>query len=128
MAAHPVVHIEIPAKDTKGLAQFYRDLFGWELHHEPSVDYWMFRAEGGPGGGFVKVGETDPSSHMQYKPDSLLVYVDSDDIEADLAKIESLGGRTVLTKTEIPGTGWFAIFTDPTGNHLALYTAMQPQS
>ena len=125
MAAHPIVHIEIPANDTKGLAQFYADMFGWEFRHEPSVDYWMFRAAGGPGGGFVKVGETDPSSHMQYKPNSLLVYVDSDDIDADLAKAESLGGKTVLTKTEIPATGWFGIFTDPTGNNVALYTAMQ---
>jgi len=128
MAAHPIVHIEIPAKDTKGLAQFYADMFGWELRHEPSVDYWMFRAGGGPGGGFVKAGETDASGNMHYKPDSLLVYLDSDDIDADLAKIESLGGKVVQPKMEIPQTGWFAIFTDPSGNHLALYTAMQPQS
>ena len=128
MAAHPIVHIEIPANNTKELAKFYADLFGWELRHAPEVDYWMFDGAGGPGGGFVKAGDTDPSSHMQYKPDSLLVYVDSDDIDADLAKAESLGGKTVLTKTEIPQTGWFGIFTDPTGNHVALFTSMRPQS
>ena len=33
-----------------------------------------------------------------------------------------LGASTLVPKTEIPGTGWFAIFTDPTGNRMALYT------
>ena len=117
MAAHPIVHIEIPATDTKGSAKFYADMFGWELQHDSNFDYWMFRADGGPGGGFVKVGETDPSAHM-----------DSDDIDADLAKVESLGGKIVQPKTEIPHTGWFGIFTDPTGNRVALFTSMMPAS
>jgi predicted enzyme related to lactoylglutathione lyase len=128
MAAHPIVHIEIPANNTKEAAQFYADMFGWELQHAPNFDYWMFRAGDGPGGGFVKIGETDATNQGQYKPDSLLVYVDSDDIDADLAKVESLGGKTLVPKTEIPGTGWFGIFTDPSGNRVALYTNMQPQS
>ena len=128
MAAHPIVHIEIPANDTKGLAKFYADMFGWELQHDSNFDYWMFRADGGPGGGFVTTGDTDPSGHMEYKPDSLLVYVDSDDIDADLAKVESLGGKVVMPETEIPHTGWFGIFTDPTGNRVALFTSMMPAS
>ncbi|MBV9707198.1 MAG: VOC family protein, partial [Chloroflexi bacterium] len=41
---------------------------------------------------------------------------------ASLAKVEELGGKTVRSKTEIPNTGWFAIFTDPTGNTIALFT------
>ena len=52
----------------------------------------------------------------------MLVYVGTDDIEASLAKAESLGGSTIVPKTEIPGQGWFAVFTDPTGNRMALYT------
>jgi predicted enzyme related to lactoylglutathione lyase len=32
-----------------------------------------------------------------------------------------------MPKTEIPGTGWFAIFSDPTGVTLALYTGMANQ-
>jgi predicted enzyme related to lactoylglutathione lyase len=26
---------------------------------------------------------------------------------------------------EIPETGWFALFTDPTGNQIGLYTPME---
>ncbi len=57
----------------------------------------------------------------------MLIYLSSDDIDADLGKVGSLGGATVVPKTEIPQTGWFAIFTDPTGNRIGLYTAMAGQ-
>ncbi|MGI8589076.1 MAG: VOC family protein [Chloroflexia bacterium] len=126
MAAQPIVHVEIPAKDTAATAKFYADAFGWELEHAPNFDYWMFRpASGGPGGGFVS---TDPSTENPYppKPSEVLIYINSDDIDADLAKIESLGGKSLGPKMEIPQTGWFAVFTDPAGNKVALYKAMQP--
>jgi len=57
----------------------------------------------------------------------LLLYIGTDDIDASLAKVEAHGGKTVLPKTEIPGIGWFAIFTDQTGNRLALFTARDQQ-
>jgi uncharacterized protein len=81
----------------------------------------QFAAEGGPGGGFVEVAGNAP---IPYKPDSLLVYVSTDDIEATLAKVESLGGKTVLAKTEIPQMGWWAVFSDPTGNRVGLFSGM----
>ncbi len=68
------------------------------------------------------------SAPIQYKPDSLLVYVSTDDIDATLAKVESLGGKTVLPKTEIPQMGWWAVFADPTGNRIGLFTGMGRQS
>jgi len=57
--------------------------------------------------------------------DRLLVYLATDDIDATLATVEAHGGKTVLPKTEIPHVGWWAVFTDPTGNHLALYTSVR---
>ena len=115
MSKHPIVHIEIPSKDLKKNSQFYADLFGWEITPVPEFDYAMFNPGEGPGGGFPPVADFN-------KTDRLLVYVESDDIEADLKKIGSLGGKTVKPKTEIPGQGWFGLFQDPEGNTLALYT------
>jgi predicted enzyme related to lactoylglutathione lyase len=40
--------------------------------------------------------------------------------------VEKLGGTIVRSKTDIPGTGWFGLFKDPTGNVLALYTSLNP--
>lgn len=121
--AHPIVHVEIPASDTKGAGKFYADVFGWQVHTDPTFDYTMFSVEGGPGGGF-----SSTSGQMAAKIGEPLIYVGTDDIEASLRAIEAHGGKTVAPKQEIPGVGWFAIFTDPAGNRMALYTEMQQQS
>lgn len=119
MSKRNVVHVEIPASDVSSAAKFYEALFGWKMEHAAEFDYTMWEDGSGYGGGFNKVSEHTPAGQV-------LVYIDSDDIEADLAKIKKLGGSVVTPKTEIPGTGWFGLFKDPTGNTLALYTSMNP--
>ncbi len=116
MDKRSIVHVEIPAANRDKLAKFYADMFDWKFQHmtEPSP-YTTFEA-GNTGGGYPDVGENA-------KAGDVLVYVDSDDIEADLKKIERLGGKTVMPKTAVGTMGWFAIFADPTGNKLALWTA-----
>lgn len=126
MSKHAIVHVEIPARDTKAGGQFYADLFGWTLQHDEQFDYTMFQGEGGPGGGFTKVGAAGVDG-SQTNPGDVIVYVSTDDIDASLAKAESLGGKTVVPKMELPGTGWLALFTDPTGNRIGLYTSMHQQ-
>ena len=117
MSKHEIVHIEIPGKDTKAAGKFYGDLFGWKIVHDEDMNYTMFGEEGEIGGGFTQVEENNPVGRV-------VVYVSTDDIEASLAKAEELGGKTVVPKSEIPMTGWFGIFTDPTGNYVGLYTPM----
>ena len=122
MSNHPIVHIEFPAQDLEAAAMFYTELFGWKTQHWPQMNYVTFEAEPGPGGGFAKVdGENT-------KVGEVLVHVATDDIETTLAKAESLGSKTLVPKTEIPTVGWFAVFTDPTGNRVALFTGMGEQS
>ena len=125
--SHPFVHIEIPADDTRAAGKFYGDVFGWNIETDPTFNYTQFQAEGGPGGGFVSTHEATDGGMVQYKADSLLLYVGTDDIDASLAQVEAHGGKTVLPQTEIPGIGWFAIFTDPTGNRLALFKSRGQQ-
>jgi predicted enzyme related to lactoylglutathione lyase len=116
MSKRSIVHVEIPAANRDSLAKFYAEMFGWNFQHmtEPSP-YTTFEA-GNVGGGYPDVSD-------QSKPGDVLVYVDSEDIDADLKKIERLGGKTLMPKTAIGTMGWFAIFADPTGNNLALFTA-----
>ena len=121
MQSHPIVHVEISAKDAKAASEFYRQLCGWQIEHAPQFDYYQFRGEGGPGGGFVA------ADGQMYKAGDIVFYVATDDIESFLAKAESLGGKTLLPKTEIPGQGWFAFFADPTGNRIGVYKGMNPQ-
>jgi uncharacterized protein len=120
MSKRNVVHIEIPANDVSAARKFYEELFGWKMEHAPEFDYTMWSDGGGYGGGFNKVSDDTPAGEV-------LVYIDSEDIDADLKKAEKLGGTVVTPKMEIPGTGWFGVFKDPTGNKVALYTSANPQ-
>ena len=118
MSNHKFVHIEIPASDPKAAGKFYADLFGWKIEAFAELDYVTFDGGEGPGGGFPKVGD-------DFKPGDVTAYIGVDDIDATLANIEKMGGKTITPKSEIPQTGWYAIFSDPTGNKLGLYTAIQ---
>jgi uncharacterized protein len=119
MTKRNIVHIEISSADAAQSGKFYHQLFGWKISPVPEMNYTLWEPEVGPGGGFSVVG---PGT----KAGDVVVYVDSDDIEADLQKVEELGGKVLVRKTEIPGTGWFGLFTDPTGNMIAVYTDMHP--
>jgi predicted enzyme related to lactoylglutathione lyase len=119
MADHSIVHVEFPATQPKEAAAFYGELFGWK-HEEYQGGYWMFdTGNGTSGGGYNPVGT---SGLFEVKPGEVLVYVNTDDIEASLARAEELGGKTVAPKSPIPGMGYYAVFADPTGNKVGLYT------
>lgn len=122
MSSHPIVHIEIAANDPAAASEFYHDVFGWKIEADTQYNYYQFQAEGGPGGGFVMVSE-----ETKTKPGDILPHIGTDDIDAALASVNQHGGKTVLPKTEIPGIGWYGIFTDPTGNRIGLYTALHPR-
>ena len=124
MTKRNIVHIEIPTSDSKVSADFYEKLFGWGIKRSEEMDYTMFDGDGGPGGGFTKIGG-EYGDHVQVG--HVLIYINSEDIEADLKQAEALGGSIVQPKMEIPQTGWFGLFTDPTGNTVALYTEMEMQ-
>jgi predicted enzyme related to lactoylglutathione lyase len=119
MTKRNVVHIEIPAADLQQAGKFYQDLFGWEVEQMPLMNYATWEAEPGPGGGFSPLSE-------EVKPNEVLFYVNSEDIEADLKKAVALGATVLHEKTEIPQTGWFGVFKDLTGNNVGLYTSMNP--
>ncbi len=120
MSKRNVVHVEIPAANVEAAGKFYQELFNWKLQHMPEMNYTMWEAGDGTGGGLPAVSDDAPAGLV-------LVYIHSDDIEADLKKVEKLGGKVIHQKTEIPQMGWFGIFQDPTGNTIGLYTSMDPE-
>ena len=122
MSKRNIVHVEIPAANVEGAGGFYQDLFGWKISHMPEMNYSMWEAgDGDEYGGLPQVSDDNPAGQV-------LIYIASDDIEADLKKVEKLGGRVLHQKTEIPGMGWFGVFRDPTGNTLGLYTSLNPSN
>lgn len=117
MSKGSIVHVELSSSDRKRDAKFYSDLFGWKITHMDEMNYSMFDPGTEPGGGFAPIGENTAAG-------STMAHIETDDIEATLAKIVSLGGKQLYPKTEIPGMGWFAIFADLSGNTVGLYTPL----
>lgn len=114
MAKRSIVHIEIPAANREAATKFYGELFDWDNFEPLPIGYTYFSAGNNMSGGFPDVGD--------WKPGDVILYVSSDDIDADLKKVNAMGGKTIIPKHEIPGKGWFAWFMDPTGNKIALFT------
>lgn len=110
----PVVHFEIAGKDGKKLQDFYAKLFDWRIDADNPMNYGIVdtQGEGGIGGGVTATQDNLP----QY----VTVYVQVDDPQAYLDKIESAGGKTIVAVTEIPDMVTFALFADPEGNVVGL--------
>jgi predicted enzyme related to lactoylglutathione lyase len=119
VSGQPIVHLEFATQDPQTTGKFYVDLCGWRLNLAEQFDYLMFEAGSGPGGAFVKAGDA------QMRPDEVRVYIGTDDIDGMLRRAEELGGKILMPKSEIPGTGWFGIFSDPDGRQVGLYTNME---
>jgi predicted enzyme related to lactoylglutathione lyase len=77
------------------------------------MNYATFSTGEGVGGGFNPVDENYPAG-------SVVPYVAVDDVDSALAEAESLGGKTLAPKMEVPGVGDIAIFADPSGNMIGL--------
>lgn len=115
--ARPVVHFEIAGSDADKTREFYAELFGWEYQiFDEGADYGLVAAaaEKAIGGG---VTAAPPGA-----PPYLTFYVQVDDLAAELKRAEALGGRTTLPPTPIPGQGSCAMFADPDGNVVGLYS------
>jgi predicted enzyme related to lactoylglutathione lyase len=110
-----ICHIEIPCTDLNKAAKFYGDVFGWETQIIPEMNYAMFKAPDGIGGGFSK--DTKVSSEA-----GVMLYIEVEDIPAALKKIEAGGGKQIKEKTQIsPEHGYFALFADGEGNMVGLW-------
>lgn len=102
--AHPVVHFEISGPDTRQLADFYSGLFGWQTRAVGGVDYTLIDTRG-PG---INGGITSGTRGITF-------YIETDDMQAALDKINLVGGKTVTPITELPGMATFALFEDLDG-------------
>lgn len=111
------VHIEFASANPARTRKFLEDVFAWKFQDIPEMNYAMYDAGSGPGGGIM--------SPMEGQGPGILNYLLSTDIDRDLAKIESAGGAVLVPKMEIPNMGWWAGFREPTGLMLALYQSKQ---
>ena len=108
--ANPVVHFELIGKDAAALQKFYGDLFGWRVDANNPMNYGVIDTGGGGINGGIAGGEQASNAF----------YIEVDDPQAYLDRIEAAGGKTIVPVTVIPGMVTFAQFSDPEGNVVGL--------
>jgi hypothetical protein len=116
--ANPVTWFEITGKDGKKLQDFYSGVFGWKVDANNPMQYGMVDNEGQGIGGGISAGDGGNTG--------VIFYIEVDDPQAYLNKVESNGGKTVVPVTEIPGMVIFAQFADPEGNKVGIVKAGYP--
>ena len=112
-----VVHFEIHADDPRRAANFYQEVFGWQIQKwDGPADYWLVTTGKPPEPGI------DGAILQRQGPingDAVIAYVctvDVASVDDTIAKITSLGGTIALPKDPVPGVGWLAYAKDTEGN------------
>lgn len=115
----PVVHFEVIGKDAGKLQSYYAELFGWEFDADNPMNYGTVQRDGnttaegvGIGGG-VGTGPDGYEGHVTF-------YVEVPDVEAGLAKAESLGGSRMMGPDKVMEGLEIGLFTDPEGHVIGL--------
>lgn len=104
--AHAVVHFEIGGPDDQQLAEFYSRLLGWNMREVPGYTLVDTCGADGINGGIADSQDDAPS---------VTFYIETDDLQAVLDKVNLLGGKTMRAITELPGMATFAKFEDLDG-------------
>jgi predicted enzyme related to lactoylglutathione lyase len=117
-----VVHFEIPYDDAERARRFYAEAFGWTLNAVPEMDYTLATTGPGDESGPTEPGFIDGGMAARGVPlAGPTVVIDVEDIDSALAKVESLGGSTLLARTPVGEMGFSAYFNDSEGNVVGLW-------
>lgn len=108
-----ICYIEIPAVDISASANFYKEVFGWNVR--PRGDGSIAFDDG--------VGEVSGTWVLGRKPMTevgLLIYVMVDSVEATIERVIASGGA-IVQPIGADAPEITARFTDPAGNVFGLY-------
>ena len=111
----PVTHFEVVGRDGESLRRYYGELFGWRIDANNPMSYGIVSREEnlspegiGIGGG-IGQGPDGYEGHVTF-------YVEVPDVEAALAKAESLGGARMMGPDKVMDQVEIGLFTDPEGH------------
>lgn len=113
-----VVHFEFGAQEPERAAQFYRDVFGWQIEKWDGGEqpYWLVTtgpdSEMGINGGILRHQDGAPRTVNTISVAS---------VEDAIEKVTRAGGKLVVPKMAIPGMGWLAYCTDTEGLIFGLF-------
>ena len=110
-----IINFEIPADDLERAQAFYSGLFGWEIKEVTGRKGYLTitgTSENSVGGGIIK----------RFQPQQTIInYIDVPSIDEYSARVESLGGKIVVQKKPVRGSGYFVICRDTENNAFGMW-------
>lgn len=109
---------ELMTNDVAGAKTFYSALLDWEMEeHNMNMPYTIAKIGEQQIGGIMAI-----PAEVETMPSTWGSYVTVDDVDAMVAKVESLSGKIIVPPTDIPDIGRFCVIQDPQGAMLSLVT------
>jgi len=117
---------EIYTSDFNRAKKFYTEVFKCELmdipmdnERHPEMKYAVFsndENENGASGALVKMDAAQPGLG------GTLVYFNTEEINAELGRVEAAGGKIMRSKQDIGEFGFIALIEDTEGNMIGLHS------
>ena len=111
---NPIVHFEVLGKDKAVLEDFYRTAFEWQLN--PAMDNYSMVSPGSGINGGIGTAMDGGTGYATF-------YVEVDNIEQTLTRVEGRGGRKISGPDQVPNGPLIAMFADPEGHVIGLVQA-----
>lgn len=117
---------EIYTSDFNRAKKFYAEVFKYKLTDLPmssdrhsQMDYATFPGDEkgvGASGALVKIDQVKPGNG------GILVYFASEEINAEIGRVEGAGGKIIRPKLNIGDFGFIALIEDTEGNMIGLHS------
>ena len=115
MQNNPVVFWELASHDQDKSAEFFRDVFGWEVKLDERIGFYRVSPPAGPNPthGYI-------FTLKKAKLPFVSVYIQVTNIKAMRDRVAEHGGHIVLEPEEpVPGS-WVCLFNEPSGVTFAM--------
>jgi predicted enzyme related to lactoylglutathione lyase len=114
---------EIPVTDMPRAKHFYQVVFGIHMFDMEMGEMVMAGFPGEPGNGKASGALVKSQSHVP-SMDGVVIYLNANpDMSDSLSRVEDMGGKILLPKTQIsPEIGFMAFIQDTEGNKIGIHS------
>jgi predicted enzyme related to lactoylglutathione lyase len=116
-----IAYFQIPADDVGRARKFYQSLLGWKIVPDTTLEdkslEWQNIETGEPKEGTMNMG----GLYKRMGPGPIMNFVEVEEIEKVLARVEELGGKVMMPLDTIKGVGLVAVIQDTEGNIVGLW-------
>jgi predicted enzyme related to lactoylglutathione lyase len=116
-----IAYFQIPADDVGRARKFYQSLLGWKIEPDTTLEdkslEWQNIETGEPKEGTMNMG----GLYKRMGPGPIMNFVEVEEIEKVLARVEKLGGKVMMPLDTIKGVGLVTVIQDTEGNIIGLW-------